>query len=257
MVEKRRSVDPLVGARQGRPEARLLKPLPRDRPAVEPCRQLRERGCRTRPVVERGLERGSDRGRARKDAAVGPHHQEGPIPGPVAQRRQPHASSVESSRAMAKDPAVDPETFEQELAELRTKIDAADDEILSLLNRRAEHVRRVADLKTAISVPFYVPSRERQIAERLAAANPGPLPLRVDPLGVSGDLQRLPDAGEARACRLPRPRGDLSRTSRVKKQFRPVGALGPDGDDPVRLRGGSSAATPTTAWSPSRTRPRG
>ncbi len=77
---------------------------------------------------------------------------------------------------MAKDPPVDPEKLKQELAELRTKIDGADDAILALLNQRAEHVRRVADLKTAISVPFYVPSRERQIAERLAAANPGPFP---------------------------------------------------------------------------------
>jgi chorismate mutase/prephenate dehydratase len=77
---------------------------------------------------------------------------------------------------MAKDPLVDPEKLKQELAELRTKIDAADDAILAMLNQRAEHVRRVADLKTAISVPFYVPSRERQIAERLAATNPGPFP---------------------------------------------------------------------------------
>ncbi len=87
---------------------------------------------------------------------------------------------------MAKDPPpgdarpsprdIDPETLKQELAGLRSKIDAADDEILRLLNQRAQHVRRVADLKTAIQVPFYVPSRERQIAERLAAANPGPFP---------------------------------------------------------------------------------
>ena len=74
------------------------------------------------------------------------------------------------------DPKADPDTLKQELSALRTKIDAVDDQILGLLNQRAEHVRRVADLKTAIQVPFYVPSRERQIAERLAAANPGPFP---------------------------------------------------------------------------------
>jgi chorismate mutase / prephenate dehydratase len=74
------------------------------------------------------------------------------------------------------DPKLDPEALKLELAALRTKIDATDDDILRLLNQRAEHVRRVADLKTAISVPFYVPSRERQIAERLAAGNPGPFP---------------------------------------------------------------------------------
>lgn len=77
---------------------------------------------------------------------------------------------------MAKDPQRDQATNEQELASIRTQIDAADDEILRLLNTRARLVATVADLKTALEVPFYVPSRERQIAERLSAANPGPFP---------------------------------------------------------------------------------
>jgi chorismate mutase/prephenate dehydratase len=76
---------------------------------------------------------------------------------------------------MAKEPQ-DPTQNEQELSEIRKKIDATDDEILRLLNARAGFVGRVADLKTALEVPFYVPSRERQIAERLSAANPGPFP---------------------------------------------------------------------------------
>jgi len=74
----------------------------------------------------------------------------------------------------AKD--ADPEALKARLAELRVGIDAADDEILKILNRRAGLVGEVADLKTALAVPFYVPSRERQIGERLAAANPGPFP---------------------------------------------------------------------------------
>jgi chorismate mutase / prephenate dehydratase len=81
---------------------------------------------------------------------------------------------------MAKDRPETPEpaddAHKRGLAELRAQIDATDDELLRLLNRRAELVRKVADLKTAASVPFYVPSRERQITERLAAANPGPFP---------------------------------------------------------------------------------
>jgi chorismate mutase/prephenate dehydratase len=74
------------------------------------------------------------------------------------------------------DPAKPDEKNAKELAEIRSKIDATDDEILRLLNARAGFVGRVADLKTALEVPFYVPSRERQIAERLAASNPGPFP---------------------------------------------------------------------------------
>lgn len=54
---------------------------------------------------------------------------------------------------------------------LRQEIDAVDDEILKLLNRRAELVSHVASLKERMQVPFYVPSRERQIIERLAALN--------------------------------------------------------------------------------------
>jgi chorismate mutase/prephenate dehydratase len=63
-----------------------------------------------------------------------------------------------------------------ELADLRKGIDQIDDEILALLNKRAELVSQVAELKERMQVPFYVPSRERAIVERLAAANSGPFP---------------------------------------------------------------------------------
>jgi chorismate mutase / prephenate dehydratase len=84
---------------------------------------------------------------------------------------------MSKDRAEAPPPAApDADEHKAALANLRTKIDATDDDLLRLLNQRAELVREVADLKTAASVPFYVPSRERQITERLAAANPGPFP---------------------------------------------------------------------------------
>jgi chorismate mutase/prephenate dehydratase len=63
-----------------------------------------------------------------------------------------------------------------DLATLRAQIDAVDDEILRLLNQRARLVGQVATLKERLQVPFYVPSRERQIVERLAQVNPGPFP---------------------------------------------------------------------------------
>jgi chorismate mutase/prephenate dehydratase len=63
-----------------------------------------------------------------------------------------------------------------DLPELRTAIDGIDDEILRLLNQRAKLVGEVAALKERLQVPFYVPSRERAIVERLAAANAGPFP---------------------------------------------------------------------------------
>jgi chorismate mutase/prephenate dehydratase len=77
---------------------------------------------------------------------------------------------------MAKQPDADPEALTARLAELRAGIDGTDDEILAALNRRARLVTEVADLKGALEVPFHVPSRERQIADRLSAKNPGPFP---------------------------------------------------------------------------------
>jgi chorismate mutase / prephenate dehydratase len=76
---------------------------------------------------------------------------------------------------MAKDPTSSGDDAKK-LAQLRAQIDAADDEILGLLNQRARLVATVADLKSALQVPFYVPSRERQISERLSANNLGPFP---------------------------------------------------------------------------------
>lgn len=67
---------------------------------------------------------------------------------------------------------------EQRLAELRAAIDAVDDELLALLNRRAALTIEVGDVKRAEgdTVEFYRPDREAHILRRLLAANPGPLP---------------------------------------------------------------------------------
>jgi chorismate mutase/prephenate dehydratase len=63
-----------------------------------------------------------------------------------------------------------------DLSDVRARIDALDDEILRLLNERATLVGEVANLKERLNIPFYVPSRERAIVERLVARNPGPFP---------------------------------------------------------------------------------
>jgi len=62
------------------------------------------------------------------------------------------------------------------LLDLRNLIDSIDDRILELLNERARYVMEVGRLKHAESRDFHVPSREREIYERLTAANPGPFP---------------------------------------------------------------------------------
>jgi chorismate mutase/prephenate dehydratase len=59
---------------------------------------------------------------------------------------------------------------------LREEIDALDDQILSLLNRRAEAVIEVGKIKSDQKLRFYVPEREVEILRRITAANKGPFP---------------------------------------------------------------------------------
>src|SRR5215831_11796224 len=63
-----------------------------------------------------------------------------------------------------------------ELASLRAQIDALDDQMLTLLDRRAEIVKRVGDLKRSRSETFHVPQRERAVLARLTAAARGAFP---------------------------------------------------------------------------------
>ena len=65
---------------------------------------------------------------------------------------------------------------DKEIAALRARIDAHDDQILDLLNDRASCNAEIGKLKaTSGSTPF-VPGRELEIFERLEARNRGPFP---------------------------------------------------------------------------------
>jgi len=59
---------------------------------------------------------------------------------------------------------------------LRQQIDAIDDQVLDLLNRRAEVVIEVGKTKEDTQGVYYVPSREKAIFERLITKNRGPFP---------------------------------------------------------------------------------
>ena len=65
---------------------------------------------------------------------------------------------------------------EPTLDQLRTEIDAVDDRILDLLNRRAALAQAVGRIKAEGERDFHVPSREREIYERLTSRNRGPFP---------------------------------------------------------------------------------
>lgn len=63
------------------------------------------------------------------------------------------------------------------LAELRKQIDAIDDQILELLNRRARCAQQVAETKLAAGEVdcFYRPEREAEVLRRIIGNNAGPL----------------------------------------------------------------------------------
>lgn len=59
---------------------------------------------------------------------------------------------------------------------LRREIDAVDAELVALLNRRAGIARRIGDIKRERGSELYVPSREREVLEKVCRLNGGPLP---------------------------------------------------------------------------------
>jgi len=74
-----------------------------------------------------------------------------------------------------RNPEITP--VEHPLAGIRREIDAIDDQLLALLNRRAACAQQVAEIKTAAGEVecFHRPEREAEVLRRMAERNPGPL----------------------------------------------------------------------------------
>lgn len=66
---------------------------------------------------------------------------------------------------------------EEEIRSLRSRIDEIDNEILSLLNKRAEVVLELGRLKSEGHLEAYDPDREEEIINRLRTMNSGPFPI--------------------------------------------------------------------------------
>jgi chorismate mutase/prephenate dehydratase len=62
-----------------------------------------------------------------------------------------------------------------DLADWRTRINELDNQILNLLNQRAEAALQIGNLKRRQGTPSYVPEREAEILRVLSANNRGPL----------------------------------------------------------------------------------
>ncbi len=63
-----------------------------------------------------------------------------------------------------------------DLGDWRSRISELDNQILNLLNQRAEAALQIGDLKRRQDAPSYVPEREAAVVRGLTAANRGPLP---------------------------------------------------------------------------------
>jgi len=62
-----------------------------------------------------------------------------------------------------------------DIADWRKKIDEIDQQLVEILNRRAEAAQEIGRLKRRSSMPIYEPDRERIVLERVQQGNRGPL----------------------------------------------------------------------------------
>jgi len=61
------------------------------------------------------------------------------------------------------------------IAKARRRIDEIDGDLVRLLSERARCALEIGRIKRAHGMPVYDPERERQIVEKVVAANAGPL----------------------------------------------------------------------------------
>jgi chorismate mutase / prephenate dehydratase len=130
------------------------------------------------------------------------------------------------------------------LDDLRKQIDAIDEELVAILNRRAEIVVQIGRLKSAEGTPIYAPDREKAVLDKIRKANKGPLPdktlvaiyrelmsgsfalekpLRIAYLGPQGSFSHLAAVGKFGASVEYEPvsdiRGVFEEVSRERVDF--------------------------------------
>jgi chorismate mutase len=62
-----------------------------------------------------------------------------------------------------------------EISDWRKKIDELDEQIVRLINQRAEAARAIGALKKAVELPIYEPQREQAVFDHVRTINAGPL----------------------------------------------------------------------------------
>jgi len=102
-----------------------------------------------------------------------------------------------------------------EIRALRDRIDAIDDQLLQLVNERADLARRIGGLKG--NGPVYRPEREAQVLRRLKDGNPGPLP--ADAVGrlFTEVISACRSLEDSMAVAFLGPRGTFSEEAALKR----------------------------------------
>jgi len=67
-----------------------------------------------------------------------------------------------------------PDNQDNPLQAVRQELDSVDEELVKLVNRRAELARRIGQTKAAAGLRVYAPDRERQVLDRVTKLNAGP-----------------------------------------------------------------------------------
>jgi chorismate mutase len=67
------------------------------------------------------------------------------------------------------------EAISMDISDWRKKIDELDEQIVQLINKRAEAAKAIGELKKVSSLPVYEPNREQAVFNHIRAVNPGPL----------------------------------------------------------------------------------
>ena len=76
---------------------------------------------------------------------------------------------------MAEHYQPDGRPVDQQLADLRVRIDSVDQQLLALLNQRAGLAQAVGEVKKIDGSPVFRPDREAQVIDGLKNRNPGPI----------------------------------------------------------------------------------
>mgnify|MGYP006282485325 FL=1 len=122
---------------------------------------------------------------------------------------------------------------DSELERLRRELVDINFALLHLLNRRAQAVEQVCEVKRLQDIPLYVPEREQQMLDQLLANNPGPCPdpavahLFKEIFRISVAMQQQRAQSALRVSCDRRPDGHRVQLGRLGPENRPWIIAGP------------------------------